>query len=478
MNTNRLKRVIVVSLLACIFVCTLSSGIYGQDSFVLNSKRIDAFLSGLENQNFNGAVLVSNGSEVFRKGYGFADKENGIKAKSDTVFDIGSITKQFTGAAILKLEMMGKLSVEDRIGKHFRNVPQDKKEITIHHLLTHSAGFPGGIGNDYEVVGREEYVKRAFATKLNYPVGSRYDYSNVGFSLLAAIIEKTSGMTYEEFLTKHLFKPSGMMETGYLMPKWEKSRVAVGYRGERRWGKPNEKPWGENSPSWHLVGNGGILSTVDDMHKWHLALLGTKVLSEEAKAKYFKRHIKEGEGARSYYGYGWAIFPTSRKTWLIAHNGGNGIFFADFWRFTDEKVTIIMLTNSVRREFERIPGEIAKSVFQKDYRPSIEIVPTKKIASLDEHPNGKLIKAFLKSVGSKNIEEIEKFAEGNFTQGFLKIAPIRKHQEILSGLAAELEGAPITAISIQGNRTTIEFGNGKVSLRMRISDGKIAGIGF
>ncbi len=441
-------------------------------------EKIGRFLAKLEKKNFNGAVLVSHGNSVFKKCYGFADKENDVKCSTETVYDIGSITKQFTGAAILKLEMMGKLSVDDKITKYFENVPEDKKEITIHHLLTHSAGFPGGIGNDYEVVERDDYVKKAFKTSLRFKVGSKYEYSNVGFSIAAAIIESASGMGYERFLNKHLFKPAGMLKTGYKIPEWSKDEIAVGYRSGKRWGKPNEKPWGKNAPSWHLVGNGGILSTVGDMFKWHLALKGEKILSADAKAKLYKRHIEEGEGAGSYYGYGWAIFPTSRKNWMVAHNGGNGVFFADFWRYLEEDVAIIMLTNETNRNWERIPHEISKSIFRKDYTPRIEITKPKKIAALDDHPKRVLISAFLEAVRSRKSDVISKFAKEHFTADFLGVAPIEKHVELLSALGSDIQDTKITSITIEGGRTSIVFDGGKVELGMRFADDKIAGVGF
>ena len=334
---------------------------------------IDDFLVKLNQNGFSGSVLVSDGKELFNKCYGLANRENNISCSKNTIFDIGSVTKQFTAAAILKLEMQGKLSVNDRIEKYFTNIPKDKKVITIHQLLTHSAGFPPAIGRDYEKLERDAFLARAFKTKLNSKPGSKYDYSNVGYSVLAAIIEKASGKSYERFLHDNLFVPAKMHATGYTLPKWKQEQIAVGYRGKKRWGKPTEKAWGKASPYWNLLGNGGILSTTADLYKWHKALLTDDILSKNAKAKYYKRHIEEGEGAGTYYGYGWALFPTPRKTTLITHNGGNGIFFCDFLRYTSEKITIILLSNSMRREFERIPREIAKTLLVKDYKPAIKI---------------------------------------------------------------------------------------------------------
>src|SRR5262249_25703156 len=153
----------------------------------------------------------------------------------ETVFSIGSITKQFTAAAILQLEMQGKLNVQDSISKYLPNVPKDKEAITLHHLLTHSAGLESDFGaTDYEPVTREPYIRRALAAKLRSVPGQRYHYANSGYSLLAAIVEIVSGQDYEAYLQENLFKPAGMTKTGYRLPQCKPEEFAQGYlRGKR-----------------------------------------------------------------------------------------------------------------------------------------------------------------------------------------------------------------------------------------------------
>jgi CubicO group peptidase (beta-lactamase class C family) len=263
------------------------------------------------------------------------------------VSSIGSITKQFTAAAILKLEMQGKLRVSDPIGKYLPDVPPDKAGITIHHLLTHTAGFRGDFGGrDSDPTSRDDLVKLVLAAPLKYQPGERYEYSNEGYSLAGAIVERVSGQTYESFLSANLFKPAGMTSTGYVLPQWAPGRLARGYLEGQDWGSITEKGWGPEGPGWYLKANGGIHSTILDMYRWHLALAGNAILSNDAKAKYFTPYVKEGPNADSYYAYGWAVFTTPRKTKLIAHNGGNGVFFADFRWYADEHVVIYAHSNA------------------------------------------------------------------------------------------------------------------------------------
>jgi CubicO group peptidase (beta-lactamase class C family) len=194
------------------------------------SQKIEKYLSALENVGFYGSVLVEiNGEKVISKGFGFSDVEKQIKNSPTTVFDIGSITKQFTAAAVLKLEMQGKLSTDDKVSKFFDKLPADKQQITIHDLLRHQSGLISNVGRDFEKISEEEFLDKVFNSKLQFPVGTSFSYSNIGYSILAIIIEKTSKQSYENYLYENLWKPSQMEMTGYTRPAFDKNFIAVGY---------------------------------------------------------------------------------------------------------------------------------------------------------------------------------------------------------------------------------------------------------
>jgi CubicO group peptidase (beta-lactamase class C family) len=330
--------------------------------------KLDNQMRQIAEKGFSGIVfVVKNGHIEFDKGYGLANKEKKTPYSAETVFDIGSITKQFTGAAILKLEMQRKLRTTDKITKYFEDVPADKADITLHHLLTHSAGLIDVLGRDYERMTRDDLIKKALASKLKSVPGEKHKYSNLGYSLLGAIIEIVSGNSYERYLHDNLFKPAGMKQTGYVLPKWKTENLAVGYKKDgSRWGTPTDQLWDKDGPFWNLRGNGGILSTAGDLYKWHQALADEKILSKEAKEKYFAPHIAEEPGGDSFYGYGWVIQKTRRGTNLIWHNGGNPYFFADFRRYVDDKVVVIVATNSPMEPLERDFGRVVQSIFSGD----------------------------------------------------------------------------------------------------------------
>lgn len=333
-------------------------------------RKMDTYLEQLGKIGYSGSVLVAvNGKPVISKGYGFSDEERKLKNSPNTILDIGSVTKQFTAAAVLKLEMAGKLSTGDKIGKYFPNVPTDKADITIHNLLRHSAGLPSVVGGDFDKIGESEFIDKVFGSPLKFPVGTRFGYSNVGYSLLALIIEKVSGQSYERYLYENLWKPAGMELTGYSRPNFDKSLIAAGYKGTENWGRPTEKGWAGDAPYLHLKGNGGILSTTGDLFKWDRALTADKILSAEAKKKFFSPALMPDETTDHYYAYGWNVRKTSRGTRRISHDGTNRVFYAEFQRFVDEGVTIITITNRWNGRFNETGRIISRIIFEPDFEP-------------------------------------------------------------------------------------------------------------
>ncbi|WP_109852201.1 serine hydrolase [Aquimarina sp. AU58] len=445
------KMIVLISfLLSCKQEPTVAQEVVSSAT-VTNKDKLSDYLNELEKSGFSGSVLVAQkGKVLLEQGYGYSNRESKIKSTPETVFDIGSITKQFTGAAILKLEMQGKLSVEDNLSKYIANVPDDKKDITLHHLLTHSSGFQSAIGDDYEDISTQEFIEEAFKRKLVFRPGTKFTYSNVGYSFLGIIIEKVSGMSYEEYLMKHLWKPSGMYQTGYRKPLFKD--IAVGYRKNKHWGKPTDKKWGVDGPYWHLKANGGVLSTTQDMYKWHQALLGDKILDATAKTKYYGKHIEEGEGAGSYYGYGWAIFPTPRNTELIAHNGGNGIFFADMWRYLDEEITIIIMTNAVDRKFENITSQIAGILLKPDFKPTVN--EQSKGMIIGEMAD-QLVYEFMKIMNQNNQNIWKTFIENRMTPMFKNSFSIEKHVAMFKQLHEDLKGGKIVQVMVKENEVAL-----------------------
>ena len=272
-----------------------------------------------------GAFVVERGRVRLRRGYGFADWAATRPMTPDTVFDIASVSKQFTAAAIVKLEELGRLRVEDSITRFFPAVPEDKRAVTLHQLLTHTAGFdtvePEGAHT------RDAFVEEALRAPLRSPPGERYAYSNTGYTLLAAVVEIASGESYEGFLRRTLWLPAGMHDTGWVLVDRRGASFASGYRATGAVATPRPDTWTETGPPWRRRGAGAILSTMDDLRRWVAALRDGEILSDASIAKLITPHAREDTTEPSYYGYGWAITPAPDGSCTIWHDGSNELHF-------------------------------------------------------------------------------------------------------------------------------------------------------
>lgn len=351
-KTKTILLLLIMSFSLVNFSCTTSSN---EDVKIDDLSDIDKKLTA---RDFSGVVLVAQNDDIiFNKAYGRKNsQENGLN-DINTVFDICSITKQFTAAGILKLSMQNKVSVNDNLSKYFDAVPNDKKNITIHQLLTHSSGLVVGIGGDYETITEEDFLKQVFNSKLISPVGEKFNYSNVGYSLLGLIIEKVSGMDYETFLNVEIFKPSNMYHTGYIIPDWGTNEVANGFLDGKEAKKPNEENWSDNGPYLNLKGNGGILSRASDMLLWSQSIMNNTVLDEATTSKYLHPHFQPTSIYDSY-GYGWGIENSNSENKLVVHGGASDLFTSDVWIYPNKGITIIVLSN----EFEKSVYTIAREV--------------------------------------------------------------------------------------------------------------------
>ncbi|HEX3526728.1 MAG TPA: serine hydrolase domain-containing protein [Thermoanaerobaculia bacterium] len=314
---------------------------------------LDDLFTRLAAHGFSGSVLITrHGETLLRKGYGLADRTTGSPVTADTVFSTGSITKQFTAAGILRLEMDGKLSTGDRLGTFLPAIAKsvgldlapdavrgDLAAVTLHQLLSHTSG----IDNYYldQFPSWKEYLAEILKQPLTAPPGTAFSYSNSNYDLLGKIIEAVSGVSYERYLHDHLFVPAGLQSTGFDLPAWRRDRIAR-YQDwtTRNWPFPVAMPL-DRPPGLRLCGSGEMLSTVDDLYKWHQALLGDRVLSVAAREKLFRPVLDS-------YAYGWYTGTTSRGTRVVFHGGfdtGLGTS-AGFYRYLDDDVVLIFLANT------------------------------------------------------------------------------------------------------------------------------------
>jgi CubicO group peptidase (beta-lactamase class C family) len=287
------------------------------------TKRLDSALTALEAKGFNGVVRIDRaGATLLEKGYGLANRAEHVAFSPRTVVQIGSNTKDFTIVALLQLHERGKLGIRDSLAKFFPAAPADKRDITLWQLVNHTAGFPIGLGGDFDQVTRQEFIERAMARPLLFAPGKGEQYSNTGFAVLAAVIEQVSGQSYDEYVRDHILAPLGMKNTGLLLPHFDPKRLSHGYRNGADMGDMLSKPHATDGPYWNLRGNGGMLSTVDDMATFYHALLETNtLLKPETRALRFNPSEPLGlAGSDLVNFFLYDRFPRARTEILIATN--------------------------------------------------------------------------------------------------------------------------------------------------------------
>ena len=335
--------------------------------------KIDLYLERITPFGYSGAVLIArSGNVILNKGYGLADRTNAIPNTSETVFNLGSITKQFTATAIMKLEMLGLLNTSDSIGRHLPGLMDDKSDITLHHLLTHTAGLEEIDRDDFEIVNREQMLSEILDAPLKFAPGTRYAYSNAGYTVLAAIVEEVSGIGYEPFLQENLFELAGMRSTGYRLPNWVGKPIAHWYVNGVDQGISLEKPY----PSWSVMGNGEMLSTTGDMYRWHRALESGLILSREIQRKMYSPYLRN-------YAYGWEVTDTPHGR--LARHGGTSDYgsSASFERYLDQDIVIMLFCNQDYAGGDALARMIVSKVTEMVFGEDLTI-PEKVLPFLEE----------------------------------------------------------------------------------------------
>ncbi|HZI18188.1 MAG TPA: serine hydrolase [Pyrinomonadaceae bacterium] len=315
---------------------------------------------------FSGAVLVArDGKPVFVSAYGTADAENDVPLTPQHKFRLGSITKQFTAAAVMLLQERGKLSVQDPVCKHVAPCPEAWRPVTLHHLLTHTSGVPSFTSlPDYKKTEPlpspvESTLARFRDLPLEFAPGESFNYSNSGYVLLGHVIERVSGKPYAEFVRQEIFAPLGMNDSGYDDPSRVVKRRARGYTfdGDEL----------RNAPFLDMTiphAAGALYSTVGDLLLWDQALYTEKLLPRRAVEQMFTP-------ARNGYAYGWASTRLFDRP-LVTHNGGINGFTTNIMRFTGDRVTVVVLSNVESPHTDRVARDLAAVVFGQPYRVPAE----------------------------------------------------------------------------------------------------------
>jgi CubicO group peptidase (beta-lactamase class C family) len=324
--------------------------------------KVDEYMNAAMTVNgFSGSILVArNGEPVVSKGYGMANIELAVPNTQQTVFRLGSVTKQFTAMAIMMLQERGKLRVSDPVCQYLTDCPAAWQPLTIRHLLTHTAGIPNY--TNFPDFARTAVLPTSSADMvgmlrdkpLEFAPGEKFAYSNSGYYLLGMIIERVSGKTYADFLQTSIFTPLGMSRTGYDSPSTIIRSRAAGYA--RQAGETVNAAYMDMTIPFAA---GALYSTTEDLLRWDQALYKDTLVSQKSLDEIFTPE-------KGGYAYGWSIGKRFDRQ-VIAHGGGIYGFATEIARFPADRVTVIVLSNVEGAAAGKTANDLAAVVFGAPY---------------------------------------------------------------------------------------------------------------
>lgn len=351
-------------------------GLHAQTLDRQTVKKIDALITDSLDAGGPGmtALVSINGEIVYDKAFGLADVELGVPMKTDYIFRIGSITKQFTAVAILQLAEEGKINLQDPITAYIEDYPTHGHTITIEHLLTHTSGIKSytsmadfmseQIRTD---MTPEELIDVFDNEPMDFAPGEEFRYNNSGYFLLGYIIEKVSGMPYEEYIEEHIFKPLGMKNSFY----GSASRIITG----RAKGYEKDGDTLVNAAYLSMTlpyAAGSLLSTTHDLNTWTRAVMNGKLIREETLNQAHKSYVLNN-GGETNYGYGWSLRSILGSP-TVEHGGGINGFLTNGIYLPEEKVFVAVLSNCTCYDPGRVSERIAALVLGKEYEKEIMVL--------------------------------------------------------------------------------------------------------
>jgi CubicO group peptidase (beta-lactamase class C family) len=339
-NQKTMKRILPILAIA-MFAFTLSA--VGQQTI---STSLDRYIdSELHRQHIPGlALLVArNGKIVQAQGYGLSNVELNIPVKPETIFQSGSVGKQFTATAVMMLVEEGKIALDDPIGKYLKDAPPAWNQVTIRELLSHTAGFTDYPDNfdfrrDYT---EAQLLKIVEGIPLAFPPGIKWSYSNLGYLTLGILIHQVTGKFYGDFLQQRIFGPLGMTTTRIISEADIVPNRAAGYRLVK--GELKNQEW--VSPTLNTTADGALYFSILDLAKWDAALYTEKLLKQSSLRQMWTIvKLKNGEPNSGHYGFGWEILEKNGHR-VLDHGGAWQGFKTHISRYVDDKLTIVVLTN-------------------------------------------------------------------------------------------------------------------------------------
>jgi CubicO group peptidase (beta-lactamase class C family) len=393
-NTKIMKiNIKFTGVVSLVIISLLTFPAFGQQDAAITAK-VDEFIKAeMQKQKIPGISLavVRSGQIIYAKGYGYANVEHQVPVKPETVFQSGSVGKQFTSMAVMMLIEEGKIGLDDKINKYFADAPTEWGNITIRHLLTHTSGMTD-YPKDFDFRAdytEEDIYKKIKSVPLTFQPGEKWAYSNLGYVTLGILIGKVTGKFYGDFLKERVFNPLGMTTARIISESDIVPNRAAGYvlvKGELK-----NQEW--VSPSLNTTADGALYLTAFDMAKWDAALYSEKLLKKTGFEMMWAP-VKLNDGKTHPYGFGWAMAEANGKR-IIEHGGAWQGFKSFIARYPDEKLTVIIFANLINANEKKL----ARGVLEI-YHPQLAPVPAQAIE--DKEPK---VTTLVKEILQKTTDE-------------------------------------------------------------------------
>jgi CubicO group peptidase (beta-lactamase class C family) len=323
----------------------------------------------MQTQHIPGLTLLvsRSGKPIRTEGYGVSNLELDVPAKPETIFQSGSVGKQFTATAVMMLVEAGKIGLEDPLTKYFPEAPATWKQVTVRELLSHTAGFTDypkdfDLRKDYT---ESELVKIVEAIPLAYPPGTSWSYSNLGYLTLGILIHRVTGEFYGDFLARRIFRPLDMSTTRIISEADIIPNRSAGYQLVN--GEVMNQEW--VSPSVNTTADGSMYFSILDLAKWDAALYTEQLLKKSTLGQMWTvAPLRNGQPNSGHYGYGWFVENQDGHR-LIEHEGAWQGFETQISRYVDDELTVVVLTNLADAKPDRIAHGVANLYFQSKVSP-------------------------------------------------------------------------------------------------------------
>ncbi len=343
----------------CLLICAALSLAPGMAGCKTVADRIDdSVRTEMERQGIPGvAIAVARNGEVLKAaGYGLANLEHRVPVRAETIFQSGSLGKQFTAAAVMLLVEDGKIALSDAVAKYLPDAPASWRAITVYHLLTHTSGIP-----DYTTATldlrrdrtEDELARLAFGLELEFPAGARWNYSNTGYLLLGIVIRKTSGRFYADLLRERVFDPLGMKTARVISEEDIVPNRAAGYRLVN--GEVKNQEW--VAPQLNTTADGALYLSVLDLVAWDEGLSARAILKPESWARVFEP-ARLNSGKTFPYGFGWSLDEVAGQK-VHRHGGAWQGFRSFIARYLGDGLTVVVLANLAEADVDRLVEAIA-----------------------------------------------------------------------------------------------------------------------